>query len=307
MRAEHFGLHHLGEAEDGVERRPQFVAHLGEELRLGDVGAFRAPPRVVGYQFRLFELADQRVLLGARHQRRQARRIEPMGEQREIALSGNRHDAEDVVVQVALQREVQRDGEGHRHGCREHRDRQARRQHARDRDHQQHHEQHEGARALVLADRMDEVVHPGKAVEEIEDDEAQPPAFEILGCRRLGEELPALGDDDGVDHQHRRGPGAGYDRAGPDAGQEAHGADQQQDHERRRQAVLGELPQQFIVECDAGSGGRGQPLAGLPDALGGKPPALGQGLFARHGNVAVCCYAHNTPPTPTIGKRPKLA
>ena len=280
------------------------MAHLGEELRLGDVGAFSAPPRVVGYQFRLFELADQRVLLGARHQRRQARRIEPMRQQREIALRRDRHDAEDVIVQIALQREVQRDREGHRHGRREHRDRQARRQHARYRHHQQHHEQHERARTLVLADRMDEVVHPGEAVEEIEDDEAQPPALEILGGRRLGEELPALGDDDRVDHQHRRGPGAGHDRADPDARQEADGADQQQDHQRSRQTVLGELPQQLVVESDARSGRRGEPLASLSDTLGGEPPALGQRLLARHGNVAVFCYAHNTPPTPTTGKRP---
>ena len=121
--------------------------------------------------------------------------------------------------------------------------------------------------------------------------------LQILGGRGLGEELPALGDDDGVDHQHRRGPGAGHDRADPDAGQEADGADQQQHHQRRRQAVLGELPQQLVVEGDAGAGGRGEPFAGLADALGGEPPALGQRLLARHRNVAVFCYAHCTPPT----------
>jgi hypothetical protein len=33
-------LHDLGEADDGVERRPQFVAHVGEELGFGAVGAF---------------------------------------------------------------------------------------------------------------------------------------------------------------------------------------------------------------------------------------------------------------------------
>ena len=31
-------LQHLGEAEDRIERRAQFVAHIGEELRFGDVG-----------------------------------------------------------------------------------------------------------------------------------------------------------------------------------------------------------------------------------------------------------------------------
>ena len=41
VRAENFALHHLGEAEDGVERRAQLVAHLREEARLGDVGGLR--------------------------------------------------------------------------------------------------------------------------------------------------------------------------------------------------------------------------------------------------------------------------
>ena len=70
-------------------------------------------------------------------------------------------------------------------------------------------------RALVLADGMDEVVHPGQAVEEIENDEAQPPGPQLQAGGRLGEELAALGDDDRVDDEHRRRPGAGDHRAGP--------------------------------------------------------------------------------------------
>ena len=41
-RAEHFRLHDLGEADDGVERRAQLVAHIGEEARLRLVGFFGA-------------------------------------------------------------------------------------------------------------------------------------------------------------------------------------------------------------------------------------------------------------------------
>ncbi|GAA3855134.1 hypothetical protein GCM10022626_28620 [[Pseudomonas] carboxydohydrogena] len=37
-RAEHAAAHHFGKADDGVERRAQFVAHVGEEFRLGLVG-----------------------------------------------------------------------------------------------------------------------------------------------------------------------------------------------------------------------------------------------------------------------------
>ena len=73
MRAENFALHHFGEAENGVERRAQFMAHLREEARLGDIGGFGAVARFVGNRFGLFEFADQHVLLGARLQRRQRR------------------------------------------------------------------------------------------------------------------------------------------------------------------------------------------------------------------------------------------
>ena len=51
------------------------------KLRLGDVGAFGAPARLVGDRLRLFELADQRVLFGARLQRGERGRIEPMRQQ----------------------------------------------------------------------------------------------------------------------------------------------------------------------------------------------------------------------------------
>ena len=35
------GDHHLGEPDDGVERRAQLVAHIGEELRLVLAGRFK--------------------------------------------------------------------------------------------------------------------------------------------------------------------------------------------------------------------------------------------------------------------------
>ncbi len=39
-RAEGAAARHVGEADDGIERRAQFVAHMCQELRLGAVGAF---------------------------------------------------------------------------------------------------------------------------------------------------------------------------------------------------------------------------------------------------------------------------
>ena len=283
------------------------MAHLRQELRLRDVGAFGAPPRLVRYRFGLFELADQCVLLGAGDQRGQSGRIEAVGEQREIALRRDRHDAEDVIVQVALQREVQRHRKRDRHGCGKHRNRQARRQHARHCDHQQHHEQHEGVGAFVLTDRVHEVVHPGEAIEQVEHDEAQPPASQIAGVGRLRQELPAFGDDDRMDDQHGGGPGAGHDRAGPDARQEADGADQQQDRPAKRTggsrrtgaAIRSRRP-------DACAGGRGQPLARLADARGREPAPFGERLFARHRDVAFFGAAHGTPPTRKIGLNSRI-
>ena len=203
-----------------------------------------------------------------------------MRQQQEIALRGHRHDREDVVVQVALQREIDRDRAGHRHGRGEHRDRQREGEHARDRDHQQHHEQHEGAGAFDHADRLHQVEHPGEAEEQVEQHEAQPPGLQVHLERRQRQELAAFGDDDGVDQQHARGPDAGGGGPGPQARQEAHGRDQKQHDQRGGQAVLGEQPHHFVVEGRAGAGGRGQPVAGVAHALGGHPPPLGGSLLA---------------------------
>ena len=41
-RAEQTLLHHLGEADHGIERRAQLMADIGEELRLGAVGGLGA-------------------------------------------------------------------------------------------------------------------------------------------------------------------------------------------------------------------------------------------------------------------------
>jgi hypothetical protein len=39
-------LQHLRIADDGVERGAQFVAHIGQELRLGEIGAFGGVARM---------------------------------------------------------------------------------------------------------------------------------------------------------------------------------------------------------------------------------------------------------------------
>ena len=51
LRRPRSSLHfqNLGEPEDGRERRPQFMAHAGEERGFGAAGCFRRSPS--GYRF----------------------------------------------------------------------------------------------------------------------------------------------------------------------------------------------------------------------------------------------------------------
>ena len=58
----------------------------------------------------------------------------------------------------------------------------------------------------IVADRMDQDEHPGEPEEQIERNEAQAPLADVNAAGRLGQELTALGDDDGVDDQDRAGP-----------------------------------------------------------------------------------------------------
>ena len=38
LKTRSIGNHHLGQPDDGVQRRAQFVAHIGQETRLGAIG-----------------------------------------------------------------------------------------------------------------------------------------------------------------------------------------------------------------------------------------------------------------------------
>ena len=53
-------LQHLAVADDGVQRRAQLVAHVGEELALGAVGGLR---RVLRLEQRLFRALAASVML----------------------------------------------------------------------------------------------------------------------------------------------------------------------------------------------------------------------------------------------------
>ena len=116
-RAEQLALHHLGEAEDGVERRAQLVAHGGEEARLGDVGGLRAPARLVGDRFLLLDLGDQRVLLGAELEHGQRRGVEPLGQEDEVDVQADRHGRHRHIERVALHDQAGAHRHGHRDGA----------------------------------------------------------------------------------------------------------------------------------------------------------------------------------------------
>ena len=256
VRAENFTLHHLGKSEDRIQRRPQFVAHLRQKPRLRDVGGFGAMPRLVGDRFRLLELADQRILFGARFQRRQRRRMQAMGQQREIPLRGEREQCERVIVEAAAQHEIHGDRRGHRRGRDQGRDRQAGREHARYRDHQQHQEHHQRIRDHVVSCRLQQDRGPAQAVQQIEQHEPRPPLAGGGQRGRLGQELAAIADDDGLDAEHAAGPGRGCDRLHPETEQQA-GRDHQQHHDiGSRYPGLGILPEQFAIESGARSAGR---------------------------------------------------
>ena len=135
-------------------------------------------PCLVGNRFRLLELADQRVLFGARFQRRQRRRMQAAGEQRKISFCRECQHRKHIFVECAAEHEIKRDRHGDRRGRRQRCDRKIGRQHARYRDHQQHQEHHECVRRWIEC-RVDQDRRPAQAVEQVEQDE---PGLPLAGC-----------------------------------------------------------------------------------------------------------------------------
>jgi hypothetical protein len=227
VRSEYFAFHHLGEAQNRVQRRAQFVAHLRQETRLGDIGGLGMAPCFVRLGLGLFEFADQRILFGPRLERSERRREQAVRQHREVALRRHRQGGKDVAVHVSAQQEIERDRSRHRRAGGEHGERYARRQHARHGDDQQHDEQHECGAALLGPDQVDDVHHPRHAEKEIEQDEARAPRLQRQVGGSAAEERAAHRDDDGVNHHHGGRPDAGLDRAGPEGRQDPDGGDEE--------------------------------------------------------------------------------
>ena len=234
----------------------QLVAHLRQKARLGDVGGFGAMARFVGDRLGLFELADQRVLFGARFQRIERGRMQPARQQREIPFGRQREQREHVIVERAGEREIDRDRRGYGRSGHQCRDRQVGRQHARHCDHQQHQEHHQRVRRHVGAGGMDQDRRPAQPVEQIQHDKPRAPFARRRLRRRLREESMATPDHHGMDAKHAAGPHRRRDRLHPEPEQQAGGDHQQHDDIGGRQAGLGVLPEQFAVERRTGSAGR---------------------------------------------------
>ena len=56
--AEELVSENFGEADDGVQRRPQLVAHMSEEVALGEIGAFGGFPCLAEFEFLRFAAGD---------------------------------------------------------------------------------------------------------------------------------------------------------------------------------------------------------------------------------------------------------
>jgi hypothetical protein len=124
MLAEDFVLEHFREAQNGVERRAQFVAHRGEKARLGQIALLGPATAFVGDGFLALKLGKDRVFFRAQRQHADNAAIEPIGDQPEQQLrpqGDQRHDRRHIAAHLPV---AQQDGNCDRHRARQHRQRQ---------------------------------------------------------------------------------------------------------------------------------------------------------------------------------------
>ncbi len=103
-RPEYFGAHHLGKAQDRIQRRAQFMAHIGQEFRFRQIGGLGAAPRFVGDGFR-----PAPVRRPARPSRRgipawRAPSLQTTGEEDQIDMDADRNRRHRPVEGMAGQR-----------------------------------------------------------------------------------------------------------------------------------------------------------------------------------------------------------
>src|SRR6185312_8429496 len=109
VRPQQFRLQHFRKADDRIERRAQFMAHRGEELRLGDIGLLGVPPRLVRHLSRFFELVDQLVLFGLVHDLFELRIVKLPGQVEKEYLGADGHRRKRQIERVEAVQKYQVD------------------------------------------------------------------------------------------------------------------------------------------------------------------------------------------------------
>ncbi len=276
VRPQDLRAHDLGEAENGVQRGAQLVAHGGEKARLGEVGFLGPEPRLLGDRFRLLELGDQRVLLGAELEHGDDGGVEAVGQPDEVDMHADRHRRHRPVERVVEQGEADDDGDGHRQGAGIDDGHHRRSEQHAHRDDDQQRGEDEGVGGLALGGGTDEGdPGPAHAIEELGGGDLGPPHRRGGVVARRIDELAAQGDQDALGHEHGAEPDQQIVGRRPEHG--AHGDD---DGEERGgdgggQLVPHEHEQQFVLELRLATRFIGELLASLLHAAGRAPLAAG--------------------------------
>lgn len=247
----------------------QLVAHRRQEARLGEIGFFRFPPGLVGIGVGRFQLRDQRVLFGAEGDGRDRADIETVGEEDEEQLRRRGHHGGGQAVHVGAAPEIGGDADHDRHdsGIDRHGDRGGEHHRQRADDQQRRRDEDLGPGRIHL--REDQQHHrPTDAVEALRQREGPAPGPDRNLAHGLRQKAPAQNDDDHRGQQHRADPGRDPIDGHPEAGGGGHGQRQNQRTDRAVHAVLGENPQQLVVEGALEAGRGGQPLAHRLDLAG---------------------------------------
>ena len=102
-------MDHLREADDGVQRRAQFVAHIGEEFGLRAVGRFGALQRLLRLRLRSGERLDEVVLVMAQDEHVARRRVDLARHEGHVGHEDERHGGDAVEQHAAGQKRKQND------------------------------------------------------------------------------------------------------------------------------------------------------------------------------------------------------
>ena len=145
-RPEAFLRDDLGKAQDGVERRAQLVAHIGEEGGLGGVRRFGLEALAQRVVARLFEFAREVFHLEAQPQVLVQAVHQPAAVDQKLDREGRNDDGDAEIDQHVAQQKSRRRHHGQRHDARQEHVHVAR---AADHQHRQHADRRAGQEHVV--------------------------------------------------------------------------------------------------------------------------------------------------------------